>query len=303
MNAIYFDSIDDDDTRRKNLYDGQIYVFSPTLAGKALCAFAAEMCEKAFSPYVPQEAQHHLEVEKYVEILAELKPKFIHHPECKKLIPQLLDELKVDLEQTFFDVPRLRTACAGDYLSSGLAYAFKPHRDTWYSPPMSQLNWWLPVFPIQPNNVMAFHPQYWNAPIKNSSYQFNYQDWNSTGRKDAAKQINKDTRVQSAAMEELQLEPEIRLVCEPGGLIVFSAAQLHSTVPNTSDVTRISIDFRTVHAGDLAAGKEAPNLDSESSGTTLMDYLRGSTLEHFPDELIQQHLDGSQTALHPTPRP
>ena len=103
-------------------------------------------------------------------------------------------------------------------------------------------------------------------------------------------------------MEELQLDPDIRLVCEPGGLIVFSAAHLHSTVPNTSDVTRISIDFRTVHAGDLAAGREAPNLDSQSSGTTLMDYLCGSTLEHFPDELIQQHLAGSQTALHPTPR-
>ena len=302
MNAIYFDSVHDDDTRRENLYAGEIYVFSPTPAGKAFCAFAAEMCEDAFSPHAPQEAQHHLEVEKYVEILAELKPKFIHHPECKKLIPQLLDELNVDLEQTYFDVPRLRTACAGDYLSSGLAYAFKPHRDTWYSPPMSQLNWWLPVFPIVPNNVMAFHPQYWNTPIKNSSYQFNYQDWNNRGRKDAVKQIKKDTRVQSAAMEELQLEPDIRLVCEPGGLIVFSAAQLHSTVPNTSDLTRISIDFRTVHAGDLADGKGAPNLDSESSGTTLMDYLRGTDLAHFPDDLIETHTHGSQTALHPTPR-
>ena len=39
MNTIYFDSIHDDDTRRKSLYAGQIYVYSPSPAGKALCAF------------------------------------------------------------------------------------------------------------------------------------------------------------------------------------------------------------------------------------------------------------------------
>jgi hypothetical protein len=301
MNTIYFDSPHDDDTRRANLYAGQLYVFSPTLAGKALCAFAAEMCEEAFAPYAPQEAQHHLEVEKYVEILAKLKPAFIHHPECKKLIPQLLDELHCDLEQVYFDVPRLRTACAGDYLSSGLAYAFKPHRDTWYSPPLSQLNWWLPVFPIESDNVMAFHPHYWDTPVKNSSNQFNYQDWNNTGRKDAAKQIEKDTRVQSEALEPMALQPELRVVCEPGGLVLFSAQQMHSTVPNATDLTRISIDFRTVHRGDLEAGREATNIDSESAGTTLMDYLRGTDQQHLPDEMIEALKSGQQTPMHPNP--
>ena len=175
MNTIYFDSKHDEQTRRDYLYAGQIYVFSPTPAGKALCAVAAELCEEAFSPYAPQQAQHHLKVEEYVEILAKLKPHFIHHPECKRLIPELLNEVGSDLEQTYFDVPRLRTACAADYLTSGLAYAFKPHRDTWYSPPLCQLNWWLPVFPVQSENVMAFHPRYWKTPVKNSSYQFNWQ--------------------------------------------------------------------------------------------------------------------------------
>ena len=293
MNTIFFDSPHDDDTRRENLYKGQLYVFSPTPAGKALTAFAAEMCEEAFGPYSPQEAQHHMDVEEYVGILSGLKPMFIHHPECKKLLPQLLDEHHCDLDQVYFDVPRLRTACSGDYLSSGLAYAFKPHRDTWYSPPLCQLNWWLPVFPIASDNVMAFHPNYWDKPVRNSSFQFNYQDWNQSGRKDAAKQIKKDSRVQSEALEPMDLEPEVRIVCEPGGLILFSAHQMHSTVPNTSGLTRLSIDFRTVHLGDITSGRAAPNVDSESTGTTLMDYLRGSDLEHLPEEMIE-HLKASQ---------
>ena len=301
MNTVYFDSEDNETLRRERLYAGQIYVFSPTESGMALCNLAKEMCEKAFHPYSPPDAQHHLEVEQYVAILKDLKPQFIHHPECKRLIPALLDELGCDLGQTYFDVPRLRTACSGDYLSSGLAYAFKPHRDTWYSTPMSQLNWWLPVYPIASENAMAFHPKYWTQPVRNSSSLFNYQDWNSGGRKDAAKQIGKDTRVQSAALEPMELDPQLRLVARPGGVIIFSAAQMHSTVPNASGVTRFSIDFRSVDARDTCRDHGAPNLDSESTGTTMMDYLRGSDLEHFPDSENERQGALVPVPTHPTP--
>lgn len=301
MNTVYFDSTDDEQIRRERLYAGQIYVYSPTDSGKALCQFARQMCEEAFAPHFPPEAQHHLPVEQYVEILQELKPSFIHHPECKRLIPALLEELGCDMEQTYFDVPRLRTACAGDYLSSGLAYAFKPHRDTWYSTPMSQINWWLPVYPIESDNVMAFHPRYWEEPVKNSSSLFNYQDWNNRGRKEAAKQVGKDTRVQSEALEPMRLDPEVRLVTNPGGVIAFSAAQMHSTVPNTTNLTRFSIDFRTVDARDASQMRGAPNIDGLSTGTTMMDYLRGTDLSHFPDEEIQRYKQLKPTAKYPTP--
>ena len=301
MNTVFFDSSDSESVRRSNLYAGQLYVFSPTASGLALCELAQQMCEEAFHPHTPPEAQHHLPVEEYVEILKTLKPKFIHHPECKRLIPELLGELGCDLENTYFDVPRLRTACSGDYLSSGLAYAFKPHRDTWYSTPMCQLNWWLPVYPIAPENAMAFHPNYWDRPVKNTSALFNYQDWNLGGRKAAEKQIGKDTRVQSAAIEPMQLEPQTRIVTKPGGVIVFAAAQMHSTVPNTSGLTRFSIDFRTVDARDTSCDRGAPNIDSECMGTTMMDYLRGTDLEHFSDDEIKRHEMLPSMAKYPTP--
>ena len=70
-------------------------------------------------------------------------------------------------------MPRLRTVTSDGYLTSGLGYAFKPHRDTWYSSPMCQLNWWLPIYETTPENTMAFHPRYWDLPIKNSSNDFN----------------------------------------------------------------------------------------------------------------------------------
>ena len=66
---------------------------------------------------------------------------------------------------------------------------------------------------------------------------------------------------------------------------MFSAAHLHSTVPNTSERTRLSIDFRTVHLDELIDGG-APNLDSASTGTTIRDYVRGTDFDLVPDEIL-----------------
>ena len=297
MTAVYINENIPDDARRKSLYDGDLYVYSPSEGTRQLCALAREMCEEAFAPYHPVEAQHHLPAEQFSEILKTLKPNFIHHPRCKELIPQLLAEHGCDLQTTWFDVPRLRTATAGNYLSSGLAYAFKPHRDTWYSTPMCQLNWWLPVYEIEANNGMAFYPQYWNTPVRNSSAEFNYQDWNQTGRRQAHHQGRTDTRKQSEALEALHVDDDLRLVTEPGGMVVFSAAQLHGTVPNTTDRTRISIDFRTVHLHELEADTGAPNLDSHCSGTTIRDYLQGTDRRPLPEHLIAYFEESTRPRL------
>jgi hypothetical protein len=167
---------------------------------------------------------------------------------------------------------------------------------------MCQLNWWLPVYPVESDNVMAFHPAYWDKPVQNSSALFNYQDWNNRGRKQAAKQVGKDTRFQSEALEPLtHLDPQIRLVTQPGGVIVFSAAQMHSTVPNTTNQTRFSIDFRTVDARDTSQLRGAPNVDGLSTGTTMTDYLRGTDLSHFPDSEIERFKELKPVAEYPTP--
>ena len=285
MTTVYFNEQHSDDERRAKLYNGDLYVYAPSPATQALCQLARDLCENAFAPWHPVEAQHHLAVEEYNEILKEVKPRFVHHPRGKELISQLLEEHGCDLTRTYFDVPRLRTATAGDYLNSGLAYVFKPHRDTWYSSPMCQLNWWLPVYEIASSNGMAFYPQYWNTPVLNSSAEFNYQDWNQTGRKQAYSQGKQNTCRQSEALETLSLDPDLRLVTESGGMIVFSAAHLHGTVTHTTKQTRISIDFRTVHLSELETDSGAPNLDSRCAGTTIHDYLNASTLSHIPEEL------------------
>ena len=241
----------DDDTRRRMIFQGDIFVYGASSASSELVGFAREMIEDAFGDDDPETAQFDMPVEDFAALLAELKPRFIHHPQCKKLLPQVIEEVGCTLDLTYFDVPRLRTSTSNDYLTSGISYAFHPHRDCWYSAPFNQINWWIPIYPVVPENVMAFHTQYFDHPVRNGSARYDYADWTQVGRPTAAQHVHSDTREQPRPEEPIELEPQLRVVPEPGGVMMFSGAQLHSTVPNTSGRTRFSIDFRTVNIDDV----------------------------------------------------
>jgi hypothetical protein len=292
MNTIYFDRQIDDATRRRKLYEGQLFAYSPRPETLALCDFARSMIEDAFGDLDPQLAQFEMPVEQYVSIVAPLKPKFIHAPETKKLLRELIESFGCDTRKTYQDVPRLRMVTHGGYLTSGVGYAHHPHRDTWYSAPMCQLNWWLPIYGIESSSSMAFHPAYWDRPVRNNSDEFNYYEWNRLGRQNAAQHIKTDTRNQPKPQEPVALDPQIRVLTEPGGVVLFSAAQLHSTVPNNTGRIRYSIDFRTIHSDDVVNEIGAPNLDSRSTGTSLRDFVRCADLERMPEEVASRFDSG-----------
>ena len=296
-NTVYYDSAASDAVRRKLLYEGQLFVSSPRPSTLAFINFARSMIEDAFGGADPREAQANMEVGRYAELLGKLKPAFIHNGESKNHIRNILEEFGCEIDKTYFDVPRMRTSTSGGYLTSGIAYAWHPHRDTWYSAPPSQINWWLPIYELDPENAMAFHPRYWNQPVENNSEIYNYYTWNKLHRgENVAKLIKEDPRPLPRASEALELDPQIRLVCPAGGAILFSGAQLHSSVPNTSGVTRFSIDFRTVHLDDVIAKRGAPNIDAACTGTTMRDYLRATDFSRIASEVVALYDDGTEDA-------
>jgi hypothetical protein len=288
MTVVYFDSPISDDERRAKLFGGDLFVYSPTRHSMALVAFARELAEAAFAPHFPPDAQHHLAGPAYVDVLAALKPTFINHPRSKELVREILAELGADPAQTYFDVPRLRTMTS-EYLNAGLTLQFQPHRDTWFSAPMAQLNFWLPVYDIEEANVMAFHPLYFATGVRNSSRAYDYAEWVAHGRAAAAQQVDLETRKQPELEQEIERQPDIRVLTPPGGILIFSGAQLHTTVPNTSGRTRFSIDFRAVSRRDVERGAGAHNVDSACTGTTLGDFLRATDLAPLPAELIESY--------------
>jgi len=293
-NTVYYDPPFSDDRRRELLFEGQLLVYSPRPSTLAFIKFARKLIEEAFGPLDPETAQHQLTVEQYAEILLNLKPGFIHHPESKRLIQEIFMEMGCDLEKTYFDVPKMRSSTSDNYLTTGIAYAWHPHRDTWYSAPPCQINWWIPIYDIQADNAMAFHPQYWNRPVKNNSKEYNYYLWNQQSRgAHVAGYLKKDPRPLPKPTEPLELDPQVRLIVPAGGIIFFSAAQMHSSVPNTSGKTRFSVDFRVVHLDDVKAKRGASVVDEECTGTTMRDYLRGTDFSHVPDELVALYDDGT----------
>lgn len=289
MTVIYVDSPVSDDERRTRLFAGDLFVYSPTPQSLALVEFARSMAEEAFAPYPPPQAQHHMDGQAYVDVLAKLKPTFINHPRSKELVAEILGGLGADVTQTYFDVPRLRSMTS-EFLNAGLTLQFETHRDTWFSAPFCQVNWWMPVYDVVESNIMAFHPPYFADGVKNSSRTYDYAEWVAYGRAAAAQQVDMETRQQPELEQEIATQPDIRLVTPPGGLIIFSGAQLHTTVPNTSGTTRFSIDFRTVHRDDVAEVRGAPNVDSECTGTNLGDFLRATDLEQLPEDLIAAYV-------------
>jgi hypothetical protein len=138
---------------------------------------------------------------------------------------------------------------------------------------------------------MAFFSGYWDKAVDNSSDGFDAYEWNAHGRADASRYVRGDDRNHPRAWIA-ERSPSVEVVGEPGSALIFSAAQLHGTVPNTSGHTRLSVDFRSVNVSDLLVGAGAPNRDSHSTGTTLRDFHRASDFEKLPDDVIATYETG-----------
>src|SRR6202008_1589724 len=120
MNAIYIDTANNEEERRELLYRGKLIVHSATPSSLALVEHARQMLSDAFAGADPETAQFHLPVDQYAQILADLKPKFIHDPRSKECLQGILREAGCDLRKTYFDVPRMRTSTSDQYLTTGI---------------------------------------------------------------------------------------------------------------------------------------------------------------------------------------
>jgi hypothetical protein len=276
-----------DEARRQKLYAGEICTYDRLRSVEEFARFTREMVETALAPHDPPHVHEVLTPGELAPILGRLKPTYTHHPEARRLVTRILEELGVDLDDCYLDVPKLRTSYPTGHLTKGIAYAFGGHRDTWYGSPQAQINWWLPIYPLTTENAMAFYPRYFSKPVANDSERFNYYRRN-VERRDVAKFVDADPRIQPSAIDLDPDEPEFRLLPDVGGIIVFSGAQLHATVSSPTAVARYSVDFRTVSRRDVERGLGAPNVDARCTGTALRDFRRASDAAPMPEELVRR---------------
>jgi hypothetical protein len=159
---------------------------------------------------------------------------------------------------------------------------------------MTQLNHWMPVYPIEAGNAMAFHPRYFDQAIPNTSVGYNYYEWNTKYRASASSNVSADTRPLPGPVEEVDISDPLVFVPAVGGLIQFSGQHLHSSVPNRTGRTRMSIDFRTVHVGDIEAGRAAADVDVACTGSSIRDFIRAVDFAPMPDAIVELFHDGTE---------
>lgn len=294
--SVQFDRSMTDISERSRIYDGAVNISGPTATSLGFAMFARELIEDAFGAHDPELAQFEMSVDEYASILGALKPRFIHHPRSKRFLQQLLAERGCDPATTYFDVPRLRSSTSNGYLTTGIAYAWHPHRDTWYSAPLAQINYWLPVYEVSASNAMAFHPEYFNRAVPNDSAIYNYYEWNAKHRAAAAANVGRESRPLPGPVTPVDVSSSTVFVPPPGGMLQFSGHHLHSSVPNTSGRTRFSIDFRIVHIDDVRAGAGACNVDSRCTGSSIRDFISAADLSPMPDDVVALFNDGTETS-------
>src|SRR6266849_2814321 len=84
MTTVHYDASMSDDERRRLLFAGDFFVYLPTKPALELVDFARGMVREAFGARDPEVAQFSMPVVEFAQLLGDFKPRFIHHPECKR---------------------------------------------------------------------------------------------------------------------------------------------------------------------------------------------------------------------------
>src|SRR6266403_1775051 len=155
-----------DDERRARIFDGALFLYSAPPESTCIVEWVRELIADAFSATGDVRRAHEkLPREEFATIAGSLKSRFTNEPRTKQLCQDLIVAMGGDPERTYFDLPRLRVAPPGDYLTTGVSYSYKPHRDTWYAHPTQLINYWVPVYDSEPTTVMSMYIDYFRRPI------------------------------------------------------------------------------------------------------------------------------------------
>jgi len=184
------------------IFAGHIIAFTPRPELEALRAHAAKLIQAVLLDSRVASSRK----------LGQLRSSFRKDKAVHQLFPRALAACGVDLHTTFYDKWVIRTV---DSDSDCLA----PHRDTWASNVLSQINWWMPVYDICSRSTMGIFPEAFGKPVGNGSGTWDYLQLRK----------QKTLFLPVPAHAELSLDEgawgdELRVVCPKGTMLAFSGA-------------------------------------------------------------------------------
>ena len=210
-----------------------------------------ELLQTLFEPYSPESAHEFVPADEYEAGFAKAQEEFRTSGRIRQHIYEAMAAAGAHLPDTFCDRLRLRASPPERYHSGRPFFrsSTPAHRDSWGSALLCQVNWWFPVFALDPDRTLALYPAHWNTRVANDAEGW---DWKRAG---------KGSPRLPTAQGPIDARDEIRVTVAPGTVAVFSAAHLHGGVLNTTRLTRFSVETRTINLEDLRAKRGAPNVD------------------------------------------
>ena len=166
-----------------------------------------------------------------------------------------------DPDSTWLDRVRLRVVPSRDDIDHRRLSPLPPHRDTWASRIMAQVNWWLPLYPLRETGTMLIWPDVFRSPVANDSAAWDFEELKRGGR-----------GYPLLPTADYPDTPGAPVLVEPDDLLGFSAAHLHAGSRDASGRTRFGIDTRTVWAPDRRVGRCAPDVDG-TPGTEMWEWF------------------------------
>lgn len=260
----------DNQSLRERLYAGEIFQLPATSLSLEVSEYIKDILIKHLGD--PIETAHERMFEKeFLERMRQARLTIIQDSTCQSHIRRLMEGFNFSAGENAFDFLRARSVMPNGHLNPDLERSYSIHRDTWYSNPQCQVNWWIGLQDIPESRSFSFYPNFFDEKVENTSGNFSYNQWiNKVGWQSTKSQQAFDYPRLKATPPEKERKT---FSCWKGDILLFSAAHLHQTNKNTTDLTRFSMDFRTVHLGDHKNAIGAPNADNRSNPDALQDYI------------------------------
>ncbi|MBI3271146.1 MAG: hypothetical protein HYZ53_19230 [Planctomycetes bacterium] len=268
----------DNAAARRAVYEGVVFQLEPTPATQRLVADVLALLEAELGAGGPiREAQFRFSAEELFARVGRMRKRLYTEPRFHAALGDVLASAGFDRRVNAFDPLRLRVVAHEGHTNPKAAPVYYAHRDTWYANPQCQITWWIALHDVAPEETFVFFPEFLRRPVENDSARFDYEEWvrGGWGRKIGWQDPNAGRELLYPGLRGGLTDPgePLSFSARAGELLLFAGAHLHQTRPNVSGRTRFSLDFRTAHLGDDAAGLGAPNVDNRSRGAAVRDYV------------------------------
>ena len=261
MQIISLDHAICDEQRANHLFAGDLLVYRQQKNMLELIEYTKSLLKDQFGDCDYTRIQCQLDQQQFLLEMGQVQSQFRRSKDARELFFKVLQECGVNTPSTFYDHFPLRVVPFSNQHQGAHRAAIGHHRDTWGSNINCQQNWWAPIFALTAERTIAIYPDYWHKPLANTTASWSFDEFlKARNQTHTERQVDYPSAPgPSVEVDESQV---LKLVIEPGDVLNFASAQLHASVPNSTDAARFSIEMRTVNQDDLANNRAAPNIDN-----------------------------------------